>query len=67
MMNKVKTKTQPVKPRIDKRATLIDIGTAIFTQKGFSSTGLDEIVRAAKVPKGSFYYYFSSKEVLHNH
>ena len=48
--------------RIDKRAALIDIGTAIFTQKGFSTTGIDEIVQAADVPKGSFYYYFSSKE-----
>lgn len=46
----------------DKRQRLIDIGTAIFTQKGFSSTGLDEIVQLADVPKGSFYYYFPSKE-----
>jgi len=45
-----------------KRRALIDIGTAIFTQKGFSSTGLDEIVQTADVPKGSFYYYFASKE-----
>jgi TetR/AcrR family transcriptional repressor of nem operon len=55
---------KPVSPRrrVDKRAALINIGTVIFTQKGFSSTGLDEIVQAADVPKGSFYYYFSSKE-----
>lgn len=45
-----------------KRQQLIDIGTAIFTHKGFSSTGLDEIVQAAAVPKGSFYYYFGSKD-----
>ena len=50
------------RPRVDKRAALIDIGTVIFTEKGFSSTGLDEIVQAAEVPKGSFYYYFASKE-----
>jgi TetR/AcrR family transcriptional repressor of nem operon len=47
-----------------KRQLLVDIGTAIFTQKGFSSTGLDEIVQAAEVPKGSFYYYFGSKEAF---
>lgn len=46
----------------DKRQRLIDIGTAIFTQKGFGSTGLDAIVQAAGVPKGSFYYYFTSKD-----
>ena len=45
-----------------KRQLLVDIGTAIFTQKGFSGTGLDEIVQLAEVPKGSFYYYFGSKE-----
>lgn len=55
-------KAVPPLRRVDKRAALINIGTVIFTQKGFSSTGLDEIVQAADIPKGSFYYYFSSKE-----
>ena len=63
----------PIKPDADaaparrgdtKRQRLIDIGTEIFTQKGFSSTGLDEIVLAAAVPKGSFYYYFGSKQAF---
>ena len=40
-----------------KRAELIRIGVAIFTEKGFYNTPLDEIVKAAGVPKGSFYYY----------
>ncbi len=48
----------------EKRQALVDIGTAIFTQKGFGATGLDEIVQAADVPKGSFYYYFESKDVF---
>ena len=30
--------------------------------KGFSSVGLTEILQSAGVPKGSFYYYFKSKE-----
>jgi len=47
-----------------KRQRLIDIGTELFTQKGFSSTGLDEIVQAAAVPKGSFYDYFGSKQAF---
>lgn len=55
-----------------KRQRLIDVGTAIFTQRGFAGTGLDDIVQAAGVPKGSFYYYFASKdayahEVIHNY
>ncbi len=47
---------------VDKRKALVDIGTALFTQQGFGHTGLDEIVQAADVPKGSFYYYFESKD-----
>lgn len=63
MKNKQANSKAPLpRDRVDKRAALIDIGTAIFTQKGFSTTGIDEIVQAADVPKGSFYYYFSSKE-----
>lgn len=31
-------------------------------RKGFSAVGLNEILTAAGVPKGSFYHYFDSKE-----
>ncbi len=55
------TKEVPSK-RETKRQMLIDIGTTIFTQKGFSLTSLDEIVMTAEIPKGSFYYYFQGKE-----
>ena len=63
----------PIKPEADaaparrgetKRERLIDIGTEIFTQKGFSSTGLDEIVQAAAGPKGAFYYFFGNKQAF---
>ena len=52
----------PINKRALKRQMLIDIGTVIFTQKGFSITSLDEIVMTAEIPKGSFYYYFQNKE-----
>ena len=32
--------------------------------KGFSAVGLTEILNAAGVPKGSFYYYFKSKDAF---
>lgn len=41
---------------------LIDCATAILTEKGFSRTGIDEILQQVNVPKGSFYHYFKSKE-----
>ena len=34
----------------------------IFTEKGFASTGLDEVLKRSGVPKGSFYHYFASKD-----
>ena len=44
------------------RTALLEAGTQIFLEKGYNKAGIQEIVRAAKVPKGSFYYYFQSKE-----
>nr|PZN38421.1 MAG: TetR family transcriptional regulator [Pseudomonadota bacterium] len=46
------------------RMLLIRAGLAVLTEKGFSAAGLDEIVAAAGVPKGSFYHYFDSKDAF---
>ncbi len=35
-----------------------------MANKGFSAVGLNEVLRAAGVPKGSFYHYFSSKDAF---
>ncbi len=37
-------------------------GARIIHQKGFKNTGIQEILHSAGVPKGSFYFYFKSKE-----
>lgn len=34
----------------------------IIAGKGFAAVGLNEILAAAGIPKGSFYYYFASKD-----
>lgn len=34
----------------------------IMMQKGYTNTGIQEILNALQVPKGSFYHYFDSKE-----
>lgn len=44
------------------RDMLIWTGVTFLTEKGFVATGLDGLLKAAQVPKGSFYYYFDSKE-----
>jgi TetR/AcrR family transcriptional repressor of nem operon len=46
----------------DVRTNLIEEGAKAFMAKGYHAVGLQEILAAAGVPKGSFYYYFRSKE-----
>lgn len=46
----------------DARTNLIEVGAKAFMAKGYHAVGLQEILAAAGVPKGSFYYYFHSKE-----
>ena len=41
---------------------IVEIGAQIIHQKGYNHTGIQEILNAANVPKGSFYNYFKSKE-----
>jgi len=43
---------------------LIRHGTALLTERGFASTGLEQMLKEAGVPKGSFYHYFSSKDAF---
>ena len=46
----------------DTKANILEIGAQIVHQKGFNATGIQEVLNAAGVPKGSFYFYFKSKE-----
>jgi TetR/AcrR family transcriptional repressor of nem operon len=44
------------------RDHLIDVGVGLMHQNGYNATGLADILKAADVPKGSFYHHFGSKE-----
>ena len=46
------------------RQHILDTGYALVLRKGFAGIGLQEILRSAEVPKGSFYHYFASKEAF---
>lgn len=48
----------------DTKAELIRSGLEHFTEFGFASSGIDKILKKVGVPKGSFYFYFSSKEAF---
>jgi TetR/AcrR family transcriptional repressor of nem operon len=44
------------------RARIIKIGMELIRAKTFSSVGINDILKEAQIPKGSFYHYFSTKE-----
>lgn len=48
----------------DVRSHIIQTAHAIIGGKGFAAVGLNQILQAAGVPKGSFYHYFGSKEAF---
>lgn len=41
---------------------LINVGSMLFYQQGYNKTGLSQILKEAKVTKGSFYFHFNDKE-----
>ena len=52
--------TKPKKSEIT-RSRILSEGRALVLAQGFGGLGLSELLNAANVPKGSFYYYFDSK------
>ncbi|MFH0086780.1 TetR/AcrR family transcriptional regulator, partial [Pseudomonas aeruginosa] len=50
--------------RLDKRELILAKGSEVMTRRGYHGTGVLEIVQAARIPKGSFYHYFDSKEAF---
>ncbi|WP_422105606.1 TetR/AcrR family transcriptional regulator [Winogradskyella sp.] len=41
---------------------LLDKGIELLWSKGYNATSVNDIVKVAGIPKGSFYFYFDSKE-----
>lgn len=48
--------------RIHSKDTLIQTGMELVLRQGFNATGVEAVLKQAKIPKGSFYNFFSSKE-----
>ncbi|MEV7453554.1 TetR family transcriptional regulator C-terminal domain-containing protein [Streptomyces nigra] len=48
--------------RASKREEIAEAAFRQFHKRGFNATGINDITKAAGVPKGSFYNHFSSKE-----
>jgi len=49
-------------PKETTKLRILSEGARIIHQKGFNNTGIQEILDAADVPKGSFYFYFINKD-----
>ena len=50
--------------KIDVREQLLAAGLEALHKQGFNATGVQDITDAARVPKGSFYNHFESKDAL---
>ena len=50
--------------RFNTREQLLEAGLETLHKRGFNATGVQDIVDAAGVPKGSFYNHFASKDAL---
>jgi len=48
--------------KLDTRTALLEAGRDIMLEKGYTNTGIQEVLNSVGVPKGSFYHYFESKE-----
>jgi AcrR family transcriptional regulator len=49
----------------EKRQKIIDAAISQFAELHYSNVTIDKIVRAAGIPKGSFYQYFENKDDLY--
>ncbi len=48
--------------RGEARNTILTVGIDLISLQGYHATGIDQVLKRAGVPKGSFYHYFQSKE-----
>ncbi|GAA1387395.1 TetR/AcrR family transcriptional regulator [Pseudonocardia kongjuensis] len=51
-------------PATDTRQNILDVGQRLMADRGWGSVGINEVLGAAGVPKGSFYHWFSSKDAF---
>ena len=47
-----------------RKQDLIQIAYRLFVSRGYEHTSVDEIIAEAGIAKGTYYYYFESKEQM---
>ena len=48
----------------NRKEELLEIAYKLFITKGYDNTSVDEIISEANIAKGTYYYYFNSKEEM---
>src|SRR5262249_32887979 len=59
---------RPPRTRLDvdeRRAQLLALGLAMFSERSYDEVSIDDLARAAGVSKGLFYHYFPTKRDLY--
>jgi AcrR family transcriptional regulator len=46
------------------RAALLEEATALFAERGYAGTSLEDVASASQVTRGAVYHHFASKQVL---
>lgn len=58
--------TRVSKPPEERKSEILDTAEALFVSRGYAQTTVNDIIQTMGVAKGTFYYYFKSKEeVMH--
>jgi TetR/AcrR family transcriptional repressor of nem operon len=55
---------RPIMSASDARQRIVAAAMKTILERGYNRSGVQDIAAAARVPKGSFYTYFASKEAL---
>jgi len=68
-MSKTAARKAPRTPKRERRPEerpreLLEAALAVFSQRGFRNTRLDDVAESAGVTKGAIYHYFDTKEEL---
>ena len=53
-----------IKDGEERKKEILMIARKLFVEKGYDQTSINDILKIIEIAKGTFYYYFTSKEEL---